>query len=205
MDRIVKRVNGVVRRARMVRVGTEDLEGDRNGLHLQPERLIPQCSRRGQQGDRIERGHLRIIRVAVMQAPHGLHVGNAAVIVITVTPEGFHRLEKTLLTVGWCLSQPFLARGTQTAQDGSGVVVIWRDREQRVVVAQRLAPIRHREIRIKPLRGLELLDRLVPTKAVQDRNTPQEKLLCLRRSGRRELKRPDLRRLCVGGGGTTPG
>ena len=48
-----------------------------------------------------------------------------------------------------------------------------------MVVRERLAPKRHSEVGVDGLRGLELLDRLVPPEAVKYGHPPQEMLLRL--------------------------
>ena len=65
-------------------------------------------------------------------------------------------------------------------------------RVERMVVAERLAPVRQREVRLRLLRQLELGDRLLPAEAVQDGHAAQEVPLRLRRRRRRKRERADV-------------
>ena len=132
-----------------------------------------------------------------MQTLHGFHVRDPARAPLAVAPECLDGLEESLFARRRSLGH---ARGgvrSESRQDLARILRVLFG-GQRVVVTERLAPVREREVRLGFLRELELRDRLLPAEAVQDRDGSQEMTLRFRRGGRGEGEVADVFEL--GGG-----
>jgi len=88
-------------------------------------------------------------------------------------PQLFDRVQKTLFAGGRCLGEAGGPRRAKPRQHSARVLVV-AERVQRVVVAERLAPVRHRKVGLRFLRELKLLDGLLPAETVQNRDPAQE-------------------------------
>jgi hypothetical protein len=125
VHRIVERVNDVVHRARMVRIPLEHAEGERSGLHLQPQAVVGQRSRAAEQRQRIERGHLVIVGELPVQPLHRLHVGDLARTPVgSLGPELLHRLEEPAFACGRRLRQARSAIGAEASEHLARVLVV---------------------------------------------------------------------------------
>ena len=197
MHRIVERVNDVVRGARMVGVAPEHLHRERARLHLRPVRAVIRCPRRAQHRQRIKRRHFVVIGKLLVETLHGFHVRDPARAPLAVAPECLDGLEESFFTRRRRLGQ---ARGRVRSESRQDLAWILRVlfAGQGVVVTERLAPVREREVRLGFLRELELRDRLLPAEAVQDRDGSQEVPLRFRRGGCGEREVADVFEL--GGG-----
>ena len=124
--------------------------------HLRPERVVVGGSCAAQQRQRVERRHLVVGRELLVQPLHGLHVGDApGAPVGALRPQVLDRLEEALLTRRRRLGQPRCPVGPEPRQDRPRVLRVLLGVE-RVVVAERLAPVGHREVGLELLRRLEL-------------------------------------------------
>ena len=131
--------------------------------------------------------------MGVVEIAHHLHVSGTPRLEIAVAEEeGFHRAQEPLFPRRRRFREARLeGRGEPRQHRARGLPIHFR--EERVVVAEGLAPVGHGEVRVRRLRALELGDRLLPAEAVQDRRPTDEVGLGLRGWGRgREVDRADI-------------
>ena len=135
-----------------------------------------------QQRQRVEGRDLGIVGIGIVQVAHRLHVLEAALGVVAVPPEDLDRAHEPLLPLGRRLGDALLGCRRQALQrlPRLGRVHVG---DQRMVVGERFAPVGQREVGIDRLGRVELLARLLPAEAVQDRDAAQE--MVLRLAGRR--------------------
>ncbi len=120
-----------------------------------------------------------------MELLHRLHVADAAIHMVALTPQHLDRPQESLLAFGRGLRCSLLGGRSQPLQHAARLIGVHL-RDQGMVVRQGLAPVGHGEVGVYLLRRLELIDRLIPAEAVEDRHAPQEVLLDLpaRRRGK---------------------
>ncbi len=200
VQRVVEGVDRVVHRAGMIGVVLEQPERDGAGADVEALAQITGRRHRAQHGERVVRGHLRVVRILLVEALHRLHVADPALDVRALAPQDLHGVEKALLSVRRRFGAALRPRRREALQHAARLGGVHLG-DQRVVVGERLAPVRHGEVRIDRLGGLELLDRLLPAEAVQDRHAAQEVVLRFPGRGGREVDRAHVVELCLGGHG----
>ena len=192
VHRIVEGMDHVVGGAGMVGAASEDVERDRAGANVVAQIIVAQRFGRREERQREERADLVVVGIALVEAVHCLYVSDLARRAVAFAPQRLDRGEKALLALGRRLGA---ARRGIAAELGESLARVGRVEigEERVVVAQRLAPVRHREVGLDRLRRFELRDRLLPAEAVQRRHAAQEVALRLGRGrGGGEVDGPDL-------------
>ncbi len=195
VHRVVVAVDQVVRGARMLRVPREDVLDHRRGPDVR--RDVPAVFAGPQNRQPVERGRVEVVRIALVQALHCLRVGAVAVGLLAVRVELLDRGQIHLLALGRRLRQPPGLRGREALERlARGVAVALLP--ERVVVRHGLAPVRHREPRIRRLCLAEFLGGVGVLEAVEQQDPPQKGGLRRGRAGRRELGPPE-RGLLAGG------
>ena len=163
----------------VIGVCAEYLEGDRAREHAGAKALVTHGPSGTQERQSVEGRHFLIFGEALVETTHGLHVGDAALGGARLShEERLHRGDVPLLLRRGGLRQALLGRRAEPQQDVHRVVPILLG-HQWMVVAERLAPVGHGKVRLQLLCRLELLNRLLPAKAVQDSRAAQEVLLGL--------------------------
>ena len=193
VNRIVERVDGVVGGARVVRIPIEEAHGDRPRQHVQAERVVAERPYSRQQRQRVESRHLVVIRVALVEVAHPLHVPDPPLSEFTFAKQLLDRGQKPEFPFGRGLRRPLLASLAEPLQGGTRRFQI-PFRQQWVVVRQRLPPVGEGEVGFQLLGGVELLARLLVAEAVQDRDAADEVLLRLAAGRSREVDRADVDR-----------
>ena len=188
--RIVEGVDRVVRCSGMVRVVGEEAERDRAGSDLQAHAPVPRGCHCAQNRERVEGGHLGVVRILLVEPLHGLHISDAAIDVLALAPQHLDRAQEALLTFGRSFRQALRLGRSQPLQCCTRLIGVHL-RDQRVVVRQRFAPIGHREIRIERLRLLELVPGLDPAEAVKNGDAAKEVLLDVTARGGRKVEGAD--------------
>ena len=192
MGGVVVAVNQEVCGAGMVRVVPEHSLGDRGGAEVR--RNVANALAQAEQRDAIQHLGLAVRREGRDQALHGLRVCRVPRGLRAVAVEHFDGVEVLLLAERGRLGPPRLRRGAKPLEHGpgGGAVLFVPDR---VRVRERLAPVGQGESRVDPLRLAERLGRVPILEAVQQQDATDER--CLRRGGarRREVDRPEMRRL----------
>ena len=142
---------------------------------------------------------LVVVRILLVHLRHHVRVRDVArELVAGAEIEHVLRLEERLLLRQLGLGQPRLVRRRQPLEHRLRLVEVLL-RPQRMVVAHRLAPVGHRELRVGGLRLLERHGRLVELEVVQGLHAREEGVLrggCARggKRDRPELLRGRLRR-----------
>ena len=127
-----------------------------------------------------------------MQPLHRVHVGDAALRASRPSPHSASTAPRNPFSRGVGAFASRASRvGPSRASTARGFLRVLL-RLERMVVAERLAPVRHREVGLRLLRELELGDRLLPAEAVKNRDAAQEVLLRGRRAGCRKRQGPDV-------------
>ena len=119
---------------------------ERAGFHLVAEGVVVQRARAAQQRQRVERLDLIVLRKLLVEALHHLHVGDTAVTPLALAPQ---RLDRSMnpFSRGVGALAMRAAVWPQSRQDRARILAVLL-RHQRMVVAERLAPVRHREVRL---------------------------------------------------------
>ena len=161
VNRVVVRVDDVVRGARMVRVRAEHHLRDRARLHVCANAVLtPHFG--AHQSERVERCRLVIFGIVLPELGHPVGVRERALFRRARPVQELDRLEVASLAVVRCFVEPlFLGAGEflecrTTRRDVGGA----RRKMMAFVVAQRFAPIGKEEIRVDFLRFLKRLDRV---------------------------------------------
>ena len=179
--RVVEGVDDEMRGARMLGVLLKHTLGDRGRERLTPEARVAR-PHGSEQRQGVEDGDLVVVRPLRGHARHGLRVGGVTrELVARREIENLHRLEERFFLRKLRLCHTALVRRIEAIEDSlRGLHVLLRPKG--VVVAHRLAPVRHRERWIHLLRLLERDSRLVELKAVERLDARQECFLRCRRT-----------------------
>ena len=182
---VVERVDDEVRRARVLRILPIHLLDDRRRESLAAEALVA-GPHRAEQRQRVEGGHLVIVRPLGIQPRHGVGVGVVArELVAWRVEQPIGGADEGLLLGRAGLCDSALQRRRDLLERAlSGLRVLLRP--QRVVVAHRLAPVGHHEVRIRLLRALERLGGLVELEAVKVLHAFEKRRLRAGRAGGRK-------------------
>ena len=190
VQRVVKGVDHVMRRAGMIVVVLEQLERQRTRAHVDTFAHVAGSGSAGQHGNRIEGFHFVIVGKFLVQVGHRLHPGKSAFRHAAGREGvGFRGLEKALLAFGRRLGEPLFAGRTKLHQRLAGPFV--HGAEKGMLVGEGFTPIGQRKIRVELLRLDERLARLGPAEAVQESHALDKVLLGFRRSGTREIESAD--------------
>ena len=165
-------------RAGVIRVALEDAERDGSGQDVQPEGVVAERANRLQQGQGVERCHLVVVRILLVEPFHRFHVGDPAFGQFAFAEQFLDRGQEAQFAVVTGLGSPLLARSAQSLQGLPRRVQIPL-RQQRVVVGQGLAPVGEGEVGLELLGGLKLFARLLVAEAVENRDAADEVLLRL--------------------------
>jgi hypothetical protein len=178
---VVVGVQRVVRRAGMLRVALQDGGGDPAGLER--DRLVPaavgDCR---EQRQRVERRGLVVARVLARELGHASRVGPIARGFVPIAEQRLDRSEVGLLARRRRLRLPRRGGGRQTIQRRTRLVdalVV----PERLIVAERLAPVRQRKAWIDALRLAERRNRIVVLEAVEEQHAADERRLRGGRAG----------------------
>ena len=182
---IVEGVDHVVRRARVVRLALEEVGDDGAGLHLPVEARLA-ASDESEVGKRVERLGLVVLGMRLGEPPHGLVVELVALVLVTGAVEDLDGVHVEALALGRGLGPAFGAGGPEALQDVPGGADVLL-RPQRMVVADRLAPVGEGEVRIDLLGVLEGFSGFLVPEAVERRDTALEGVLSRLRAGVREM------------------
>jgi hypothetical protein len=149
--------------------------------YLEAACLIFQCPSRAEGSDGVESSHLVVTWIAGVQIGHDVHVCNPTFVVrADFSPQSLDCVQETTFPIRWSLGKSRVTCWTQSREHRTRIVFVGRRfAKERVVVTERLAPVRKNEIWVKHLCRLKLLDRLLPSKTVKDSDASQKVVLCL--------------------------
>ncbi len=170
-------MNGVVRGARVIGFAIKQLQRDGAGQNALALPGLADGTAGADQRQGVKRRDFVIVRMGLVQIAHALHIGRAPGLQIAVAIEQrIHRPKEPLLPRRGRFRKTCVQGRAKPLQDLLRSLPV-HFRQQRMVVAQRLAPVGHREIGIRRLRRLEFRNGLLPAEAVQNGGAALEMLL----------------------------
>ena len=194
--RVVIGMDQVMGRPGMGRIAAKHRLADRRRAHRRAE--ISRASRPdGQQRQGMQRGGVEVVRIALLHPRHRRLVCLVACRPGALAVQRFDRGEVSALARCLAAGDSGLG-GTRQAQKrgsgGGGIVLA----PERMIVGQRLAPVRHGERRVQPLRLPKGVGRVIVLEAVQEREPAEECRLRLGGAGCGEGDAAQARRLRLG-------